>query len=333
MLRRGFGVWVAVSVAVLYYSSAAPAPEAFRFVILGDRTGSAQPGVYERVWQEAAAYVPAFFLSVGDSIEGRSDATAEGQWQLLEKIWKQHTRVPLYLTPGNHDVWSAASEGLFRKYSGHPVHYSFDQGPAHFTILDNSRTEEISEGELAFLEADLREHRGQPLKFILTHRPSWLVDAAMRNPASRLHRLAKQYGVRFVLAGHVHQMLHVEWEGVTYLSVPSSGGALRLSKEYREGWFFGYLLVDVRGQEATVQVKELKAPFGQGRVTGLRDWGLTGLVVRAARTDFNRTKPIPRGFRGMNRGIDIPAEAGRPVAEKAGNQIDGASGLRRWRPQ
>ena len=190
--------------------------------------------------------------------------------------------MPLYLVPGNHDISSPTTEQLFRKYSGHPPHYSFDRGGAHFTVLDNSRSDELSPGELAFLEADLKAHAAAPVKFVLSHRPSWLIPVALRNTDFRLHRLAKQYGVQYVIAGHVHQMLHFELEGVTYISMPSSGGHLRLSKAYEDGWFFGRARVAVAGRDVDFRIEELKAPHGQGRVTKPADWGMTGLIHRAA---------------------------------------------------
>ena len=56
-----------------------PATDSFRFAILGDRTGEAQRGVYEQVWKEVAAESPAFVMSVGDTIEGMNDASAEAE--------------------------------------------------------------------------------------------------------------------------------------------------------------------------------------------------------------------------------------------------------------
>src|ERR1039458_8607085 len=158
------------------------APASFRFAILGDRTGEAQPGVYEQVCKEVAAESPAFVVSVGDTIEGMNDASAEAEWRQADRIFKLFRRYPLYLAPGNHDIWSTASERLFRQYAAHPLHYSFDYGQAHFTILDNSRSEELPAGELVFLEADLKAHAGQPLKMIVSHRPSWLLNVALQNP-------------------------------------------------------------------------------------------------------------------------------------------------------
>ena len=66
---------------------------------------------------------------------------------------------------------------------------------------------------------------------------------ALRNPDFALHQLAKQYGVHYVIAGHIHQMLRLTLDGVEYVSMPSAGGHLRASGEYRDGWFFGYTVV------------------------------------------------------------------------------------------
>jgi len=248
-----------------------------RFVILGDRTGSVQSGVYEQVWRETSAEKPEFVVTVGDMIEGLVDAKAAAEWVEVRRILQPYAAIPLYLTPGNHDIWSAASEMLFRKNSGREPHYSFDRGAAHSTILDNSRSEQLTESELAFLEADLKANASRPVKFIVSHRPSWILNVALRNPDFPLHRLAKQYGVKFVIAGHIHQMLHFALDGVEYVSMPSAGGHLRASGEYRAGWFFGYTVAQVENAAAKLTIHELKSPKGEGRVTALDDWGMLGL--------------------------------------------------------
>jgi len=275
-------LFLAAALALALAALAGPAaPDSFRFAILGDRTGEAQPGVFEQVWRETAAERPAFVVSVGDNIEGLDDSAAEAQWQEWQRMVAPYRQYPLYLVPGNHDVWSERSEQLFRKFAARPPHYSFDYGPAHFTILDNSRSEDLPAAELAFLETDLQAHKAQPVKFVFSHRPSWLIDAVFANRQFPLHQLAKRYGVRYVIAGHVHLMLHIDLDGVTYLSVPSSGGHLRNSKKYEDGWFFGETTVDVRGQDAGIQIRELKPPLGKGRVTTPQDWGRVGLAAAA----------------------------------------------------
>jgi 3',5'-cyclic-AMP phosphodiesterase len=276
-VRAAVGV-IAALIAASFWAGGAPAP--FHFVILGDRTGEVQPGVYEQVWRQASSANPAFFVSVGDSIQGLDDAAAEAEWRQFERILQPFQRYALYLAAGNHDIWSPRSEELFRKYAKHPPHYSFDYGAAHFTILDNSRSDVLVPDEMTFLEGDLREHAAQLVKFVISHRPSWLIDAAFGNANFPFHQLMKKYGVKYVIAGHVHQMLHVRMDGVTYLSMPSAGGHLRLSEKYEDGWFFGYTAVEVNGTDAGFRITELKAPHGQGRVTRPEDWGASGLVEK-----------------------------------------------------
>jgi 3',5'-cyclic-AMP phosphodiesterase len=259
------------------FAALLPAADPFHFVILGDRTGEAQPGVYDSIWAEAARGNPAFVVSVGDTIQGLNDATAEAEWQQVEQILAPFRKFSLYLTPGNHDIWSEKSARLFREHASHPPHYGFDYGPVHFTILDNSRSDDLGKDELAFLEEDLQSHAAQPLKFIVSHRPSWIFGAAAGNPDFRLHQLARKYGVQYVIAGHVHEMLHYQLEGIDYVSMPSAGGHLRAFSDgaagkYQDGWFFGFVDVGVRNNTTNFEIHEL-----HGRVSGLREWGPTGL--------------------------------------------------------
>jgi UDP-2,3-diacylglucosamine pyrophosphatase LpxH len=248
------------------------APSGFRFVLLGDRTGEAQPGIWERIWQEVAASKPAFVLSVGDTIQGLNDATAEAEWKTVMAGLAPYRAIPLYLTPGNHDIWSAASEELYRRYSKRATHYGFDSGGAHVTVLDNSRGDALTPVEMEFLESDLAAHEKAAVKFVVMHRPSWVLDAALRNTAAPLHQTVKRHGVRWVLAGHVHQLIRAELEGVTYFAAPSAGGHLRLTGKYEDGWFFGWTAIDVKGADASFTVHELG-----GRTTPLNAWGLSGL--------------------------------------------------------
>lgn len=268
--------------ALLKAGVAAPQPEPLRFAILGDRTGEAMAGVYEQVWKEVAAEDPAFVVSVGDTIEGMHDETARAEWEQVQRTLAPYRRFTLYAAPGNHDIWSEASEKLFRQYAGHPPHYSFDRGRVHVTVLDNSRSDQLAPEELAFLEDDLSAHAAQPVKLIVSHRPSWLVGVALRNSELPLHRIARRYGVQYVIAGHVHQLLRLSLDGVTYISMPSAGGHLRLSGAYEDGWFFGHVLATVQGDQISVEIKEVNAPHGQGRVSTPAAWGMFGLLARPA---------------------------------------------------
>lgn len=277
MTRRRWLVLQLVVTTALGLAIEAETPS-LRFAILGDRTGETQPGVYEQVWHEIEGERPAFVLSVGDSIQGLSDSTARAEWEQLFRILAPFKPIPLYLTPGNHDVWSSKSAALYSKFSRHPLHYSFDVQQLHVTVLDNSLGDRLSADEMCFLEDDMKVHAKQRLKLVVSHRPSWLLPVVFGATNTPFHQLVKKYGVDYVVAGHIHQMLRFKLDRITYLSMPSAGAHLRASKAYRDGWFFGHVVAAVHGESMQMKVEEAKAPVGQGRVSDPADWGVAGLV-------------------------------------------------------
>jgi predicted phosphodiesterase len=236
----------------------------FRFSILGDRTGDADPKVYERVWQEMRQFSPNFVINVGDTIQGGNDATAEAEWRVLHTVWDRY-KWPQYFTPGNHDIWSAASREIFEKQTGHRAFYGFNYQNAHFTVLDNSQTENLSEEQMTFLASDLAANKDRYPKFVLFHKPFWLLPVMFKSSEFPFHQLIKKYGVRYVLGGHGHQYKRLEQDGVVYIEAGSSGGKLK-GTGFNGGWFFGQIFTRVKGSNVEMTVKEIDPPLGQGRL-------------------------------------------------------------------
>jgi hypothetical protein len=254
-LKARFSIALAAC-ALAAWSYAAAAGD-FRFVLIGDRTGAAQPGIYEKIWREAVAEKPAFAVSAGDLIEGGHDATAALEWRAFGELRKPWSAIAFHTAPGNHDVWSPLSEKLYTEHTGHPLHYSFDYGAAHFVFLNNSRSSTLADEEMRFLEQDLAANTARPVKFVIMHQPGWILKVTLRDPDFPLHQLAKKYGVQYVIAGHLHEYMAGTLEGVHYVSLPSAGGHLRAPDNPDEGGFYGYGVAEVRGDGVSVQVKAL----------------------------------------------------------------------------
>jgi Icc protein len=227
----------------------------FRFCILGDRTGDAQPGVYERVWSELDSLHPDFVINVGDTIQGGNDATAQAEWAALRPLWDRY-KYPLYFTPGNHDIWSTVSRGIYEKETGRPAQYGFDFENTHFTVLDNSQTEDLSDGQMQFLDRDLAAHQARDPKFVFFHKPFWLIPVKFRSSQFPFHQLVKKYGVRYVVSGHGHQYVRSVVDGIAYLEAGSSGGKLK-GEGFERGWFFGQIFAHVAGAKVEMTVKEI----------------------------------------------------------------------------
>jgi 3',5'-cyclic AMP phosphodiesterase CpdA len=235
----------------------------FRFSILGDRTGDAEPQVYESVWRDVSVLHPDFVVNVGDTIQGGNDATAEAEWRALRPLWDR-SKLPQFFTPGNHDIWSEMSRRIYEKETGHPAFYGFNYQNAHFTVLDNSQTENLSDQQMQFLERDLRENKSRDPKFVLFHKPFWLIPVKFQSSQFPFHQLIRRYGVRYVISGHGHQYVRAVQDGIVYLEAGSSGGKLK-GQGFAQGWFFGQIFTHVTAGKVEMTVKEVDGPMGKGR--------------------------------------------------------------------
>ncbi len=255
---------------------AAPASNDFHFSIVGDRTGGSQAGIYERVWREIDMLYPDFVIDVGDTIDGGNDARAASQWRALAPLRDRYKHYPRYFVAGNHDVWSEHSRKVFERETGRPTHYSFDYQNAHFTVLDNSRTEELSDSELDFLQKDLVANRARSPKFVFFHRPFWVLYLKMGSGAFRLHEIARKFGVNYVVSGHVHFFMRMQRDGITYMSIGSSGASMERGLNsglgFAQGWFYHHAWVRVKGPTVEITVKELGGAAGRGRMFRFEDW-------------------------------------------------------------
>ena len=81
-------------------------PEAFQFVVIGDRTGGAnQQETFKLAVGQLNLLRPEFVINVGDNIEGYSDDKAElnAEWQEIDEVLGE-LKMPFFRTPGNHDI-------------------------------------------------------------------------------------------------------------------------------------------------------------------------------------------------------------------------------------
>jgi 3',5'-cyclic-AMP phosphodiesterase len=250
-----------------------------RFAIIGDRTGTAAPQIYSRVWREVNLFGPDLAVSIGDIIQGGTDATALAEWREMDTLWRRYKRSKLLFVPGNHDIWSAESRRLFEIEAGHPVSHSYTYRGALFVILDNSLTDELQPSQLEYCEKELAKHKELRPKFVFCHRPSWILNARLGNRSFALHGLARKYSVDYVISGHGHQLVHLELDGVRYLEIGSSGGSiergLKLGQGFKDGWFYHWIWAQVQDGKVEMTVKEVA---GLGRVFRLSDWGAAGPV-------------------------------------------------------
>lgn len=219
-----------------------------RFAIISDRTGGHVPGVYGQIVVEVERLKPDFVMTVGDMIEGYVDDTVR-----IHQEWDEYDSLitplsmPIYFTPGNHDIWSDLSEELYRNRIGKP-YYSFDHKSLHFVILNNSRTDssvELSSEQIDWLINDLKQHETAAYTFVFYHKPFWYHTTAENKPDT-LHSLLAKFGVDAVFTGHYHDYFCGVYDGVIYTSFGSSGGGADPSPTDLL-YHFAWITVDNKG--------------------------------------------------------------------------------------
>ena len=259
-------------IAAIALAAVSSEAQSFRFVVVGDRTGSATPGVFEEIIEEVKLLRPDFVINVGDLIEGYSEDTLrlDTQWDTLLSIIKGLS-TKFYFVPGNHDLQNEADRRLFRRRTGFNRYYSFDYQNSHFIVLDNSMTQwaipqPVDSEQIAWLKADLEKNKNAANIFVFFHVPTFL-DGFRDNRVDPLSELFEKYRVRIVFAGHYHSYMYFTRSATEYIDVGSSGGGLD-NNDFTRGNFFQFVLVTVRDKDPEIAVIRKGSIFRRNVVTG-----------------------------------------------------------------
>lgn len=246
-------------ILLLTVSASTFAASDFAFIILSDRTGGHVEGVHGEVIAKSLAEDAAFYVTVGDHIEGygSDNDVTNAEWDEYISI-VEPIKTDIYRIPGNHDIWDDQSENIWRERFGNEPNYSFDYEGVHFVMLDNSRwisSAELPEEYYVWLEEDLTAHKDDRLTFVLFHKPFWY-DTIAEGKEDKLHELFQANGVDGVFNGHYHVLLYGEYDGIDYQIMGTSGGGIR-GENIESGHFFQYGLVEVKDDDFELTIVPL----------------------------------------------------------------------------
>jgi Icc protein len=196
---------------------------------------------------------PAFGIVGGDLVSPSSpdqgrELTAEEHepsYLLLQEILNP-LPFPIHMLMGNHDSRPAFHRAMHTgaATSDAPYRYGFEHEGIYFVILDSQKPGEIwgriEAPQLAWLQQDLKAHRGQPTMVFVHHHPwplgiPWLDDWGLRNGEELVSVLRQHPEAGWIICGHVHMDQLVQRQGLTMLSTPSTCAQLtKLSVEFKD---------------------------------------------------------------------------------------------------
>ncbi len=244
---------------------------AFRFAVVGDRTGTPQDPVFEEIIEEIALLDPDFVMCVGDIAEvdiGDSAAVDAEFDRMLNIVGKLPCK--FYWCAGNNDIAQESDRAVYETKTGFKRYYSFNYENSHFVVLDNTmlyfaQTQEMDSEQLEWLHKDLEKHKQMDSKFVFYHIPTYIY-ALREGESDTLMQLFEKYGVDVVFTGHHHEYSYLDHNNVEYIDVGSSGGGISTHDPAR-GHFYQYLTVTVRGDKRSIALFKKESAMPRDVVT------------------------------------------------------------------
>jgi hypothetical protein len=148
-------------------------------------------------------------------------------------------------TPGNHDAsptfaeeraeyvrqWASRTAGLsFVDAAHYPLRYSFTFRGAFFLSLDAASIGPVSREQRQWVEAQLAQASGYPLKVAFGHLPLYPIARGRERETLHdraLESLFQRYGVTLYASGHQHAYYPGAAGGMRHLSMPCLGAGAR----------------------------------------------------------------------------------------------------------
>jgi tartrate-resistant acid phosphatase type 5 len=189
-------------------------------------------------------------LTLGDNFYPRGVKSLDDpHWQ---NEWHRHydrLGIPFYATLGNHDY--DGNPQMQVDYTAHPGnkswrmphrYYTFTAGPVRFFALDTDegtigffKTKPWSDTQRDWLAAELAKPTTAPWTIVYGHHP--IYSDGHHGDSTRLRQkllpLLKLHKVDAYLAGHEHEMQHLEIDGIQFFIAGGGGKDTRRARAIR----------------------------------------------------------------------------------------------------
>jgi predicted phosphodiesterase len=197
------------------YRLIAPEKSNFSFAVMGDSHG--QSNILEKGLNMTQGCD--FVIHCGDLTPSGRPA----EFAAIEETLNS-SRVPIFTTPGNHDVKTNGSSNYCSRFG--PTRFAFDYGGVRFAFVDSSDLD-ISPEEISWLKNTFIGAEG---KVIVTHAPCYdpfegnhTLDAPS---CERLEQFASEDNVTTVFSGHIHAYYLLSVESTDFVITGGTGGSL-----------------------------------------------------------------------------------------------------------
>lgn len=234
---------------------------ALRVAVISDLNGSYGSTRYEPAVPAAVQRLlelkPDLVISTGDMVAGQrlhpplGSGAVTAMWSSFHATVSEplaRARIPLAVTPGNHDAsayeafaleresfrreWLARKPAVrFVDDAGYPFRYAFSAGDALFIALDVTRVGAVDADQKRWLKQLLgREGARFRHRVVFSHLPVYPFTRGRETEVSadhELERLLRKHGVEMYLSGHHHAFYPGYRNGIRFVSQACLGAGPR----------------------------------------------------------------------------------------------------------
>jgi hypothetical protein len=222
----------------VHFRTAPHASGRFVFAAVGDSgDGSPEAAALAR---RILASRPAFVLHLGDMAYRRAKPeTLDARF--FRPYGRTLARVPLFPTPGNHDL---ARHTVYAEVFGEAgaradgaLGYAFDWGAAHFVSVPYTDFTDADKPGARWLAADIARARTSPWEVVFLHEPPFFpgTKVVVRGLRENLPPIIERPPIDLLLTGHIHAYVRARplceaVPGASVLEIISGGGGAALDR-------------------------------------------------------------------------------------------------------
>ena len=223
-------------------------PDGFQFAVVTDNAGGPRPGIFSEAVAKVNLLQPEFVMSIGDFIEGYEDSreAIEVQWdRFLDEV--AGFEMPFFFVPGNHDNGRPLWAEIYNERFGVPYYHFVYKNVLFLCLSTNDGSENntgIGDQQIAYAKKVLAEHPDVRWTLVFQHKPLWNDNGAQG--WTEIQEALKDRPCT-VFAGHTHNYLSQESEGISFITLATTGGGSPL-RGPAYGEFDGVVWVTMTGE-------------------------------------------------------------------------------------
>ncbi len=218
--------------------------------------------LYSRAIEKINKLSPAFVVITGDLVNDSRDLAQINEFKRVTGLFRSD--IPVYLSPGNHDLGQDARKDDMKFYFSHygkgSDRFSFEYGNSTFigfnsVIIKSKICKKAERRQFRWLKRQLRKAQDSENIILFTHYPFFINEFYEKTGYSnqtiktreKYFKLFGKYGVNAVFSGHLHNNVVSEYGNIQNIITSSVGKQLgdgkpgvRIVKVYHDRIEFEY---------------------------------------------------------------------------------------------